>query len=594
MSHLSPKVKKLLELSSAGSIPKELADVTFECLKSDSGILQNVCAAGETLTVGRDENWYETTVIKLAPFFRWCHKAISSEAVIENELLDWLSNANVYLEATKSKHLITKTLIFTVIIETSLRGVLRTGYPNAHVPPLLKSLINSEKLRQVLGEDLFLLYHIFFGSPLSLNLRNLVWHGFVTDDNDLPDVLNSCLIILVQLTGRALCEKRIEISKSPPRRSLPKCKLPSLPMSKLTKITDNSMLWTESLKNWTNANYLSSVCLLLPALESSLRVLFVKVNQCPERLLTAESTTLYTTFTEMFENKLPNGSDNELLEILGIGATEYFFDALILPDGPRLRDKICHGEVELTQNDSVLGSWIPALLTMVGAIQELITGSAGMCCKSISQHSAIYHPTSILKDSLLQSIEKFALLLSEDLSSVCEAIDVGTSSCFEFLSRGTGIYGFPVDCDEDALYHIQQTTTEHRPKTLFLPKEVYSYLTSLRRLASELETLVVDVGNHFHHKIQSLDSLSSRQLNSLRKGISALPIICKLMSSSIIIVFNGLMNLNGTDCADKKKLKAHNKLSNLLSQSSANVKKSKWDEVISRLSTETDLTFEIQ
>ena len=41
------------------------------------------------------------------------------------------------------------------------------------------------------------------------------------------------------------------------------------------------------------------VILLLPQLEHGLRRVFACVNNCPHRILTAESTVLYTTFDEV-------------------------------------------------------------------------------------------------------------------------------------------------------------------------------------------------------------------------------------------------------------------------------------------------------
>lgn len=46
--------------------------------------------------------------------------------------------------------------------------------------------------------------------------------------------------------------------------------------------------------------------LFLPQLEHVLRQLFCDVNDCPHRIITAESTTFYTTLDEILASSLPS------------------------------------------------------------------------------------------------------------------------------------------------------------------------------------------------------------------------------------------------------------------------------------------------
>ncbi|KAB1275522.1 Endoplasmic reticulum membrane-associated RNA degradation protein [Camelus dromedarius] len=57
--------------------------------------------------------------------------------------------------------------------------------------------------------------------------------------------------------------------------------------------------------------------LLLTQLEAGLRKVFATVNACPSRLLTAESTALYTTFDEILAKHLNDGKINQLPLFLG-------------------------------------------------------------------------------------------------------------------------------------------------------------------------------------------------------------------------------------------------------------------------------------
>jgi len=46
-------------------------------------------------------------------------------------------------------------------------------------PFLLRDLLSSKELQVLCEPHRMKMFQIFLGGPLSLNLRNLVWHGFV-------------------------------------------------------------------------------------------------------------------------------------------------------------------------------------------------------------------------------------------------------------------------------------------------------------------------------------------------------------------------------------------------------------------------------
>jgi len=45
-------------------------------------------------------------------------------------------------------------------------------------PTLLKDLLATQELKEVFGATVVSLLHILIGPPSSLNLRNVLWHGF--------------------------------------------------------------------------------------------------------------------------------------------------------------------------------------------------------------------------------------------------------------------------------------------------------------------------------------------------------------------------------------------------------------------------------
>merc|ERR1719508_500899 len=69
-------------------------------------------------------------------------------------------------------------------------------------------------------------------------------------------------------------------------------------------------------------------------------------------MLTAEAECLYTTYNEIFDELLENGDKNKIQQALGEDLVLVMYDILTLPDGPRVRDKLSHGEVCFSLNSS--------------------------------------------------------------------------------------------------------------------------------------------------------------------------------------------------------------------------------------------------
>lgn len=69
----------------------------------------------------------------------------------------------------------------TPILERSLGNIFISVSPaGTKVPSLLRDLIASEALEAAVGKGHSVLLALLFGSPKSLNIRNLLWHGFVS------------------------------------------------------------------------------------------------------------------------------------------------------------------------------------------------------------------------------------------------------------------------------------------------------------------------------------------------------------------------------------------------------------------------------
>ncbi|CAI8028647.1 Endoplasmic reticulum membrane-associated RNA degradation protein, partial [Geodia barretti] len=170
-------------------------------------------------------------------------------------------------------------------------------------------------------------------------------------------------------------------------------------------------LWLAGLDAFKHQMYHHSLVLLLPALEHGLRRVFACVNHCPHRVLTAESTALYTTFDEILSPTLHDHlSPNRLHHEIGPAKLECLLDLLVQPEGPRLRDRISHGEVDFYSLSKPLANHVVSLCALFCAHYSLdptLTSEPPIakCLAVEKSYRPLFHPASLLKRELLQLSE---------------------------------------------------------------------------------------------------------------------------------------------------------------------------------------------
>lgn len=69
-------------------------------------------------------------------------------------------------------------LLLTSSLEHALGNVYLSFSCASQCPSLLKDLLATQELKDVFGDTVVSLLHILIGPPSSLNLRNVLWHGF--------------------------------------------------------------------------------------------------------------------------------------------------------------------------------------------------------------------------------------------------------------------------------------------------------------------------------------------------------------------------------------------------------------------------------
>ncbi|XP_074024622.1 endoplasmic reticulum membrane-associated RNA degradation protein [Numenius arquata] len=361
----------------------------------------------------------EQFVIQYALWFRWTNCT---------ELFLGLFDVLQYMQTTEVALGLMK---LTSCLERALGDVyLLIG---KDCPFLLRDLLASEQLAVVFGQAVMNVLRVFIGSPYGLNLRNVLWHGFASPQ-EIPAKYCAMLLFLTAGLGQLLQAYLLQTKCILVHRPyvifvsleeldvFPDLNYETLSIAEeLVKVSSfvlKAMLpfWMAALTAFKQSRYADCVILLLPQLEVGLRLLFTTTNKCPNRLLTAEPSALYTTFDEMLAKHLDNEEANQLPAVLEEPAMEFLWDFLNHQEGPRIRDRLSHGEINLEAFPREVANQIVAFaITLlcrfsdedVFAFKEHVVIKPLMNCASC-YHSR-FHPISRLKKQVLECMKSIHL-----------------------------------------------------------------------------------------------------------------------------------------------------------------------------------------
>ncbi|KAF9094123.1 Histone deacetylase hda1 [Mortierella sp. AM989] len=243
------------------------------------------------------------------------------------------------------------------------------------------------------------------GSPLTLNIRNLLWHGFITPGDDIPLDAYGAMLIAVTMTiadgAKAKLNTPLTIRHLNPKSfygQLPQQNQSSVPagdldsifealaygptlslvdsqevseilhylVSKSTFVTPGTAeQWIAACHHLNPDSGSSFVFIMstLPLVEHALRLVYVAVNQCKlDRRSALIAGEYYLTLDVILDKVVPaeyyesdsavlldnedhENIPNRLYSELGVPAMNLINDLFILGLGPRLRDRTSHGEL---------------------------------------------------------------------------------------------------------------------------------------------------------------------------------------------------------------------------------------------------------
>jgi hypothetical protein len=279
------------------------------------------------------------------------------------------------------------------------------------IPLILRDLLASEEILTVFGENIIFFINSFIGSPEGLNLRNISWHGFISlEEFDshythfLFVLFASCVKFTNEYFSKDFISKDLYHLNYNGMKQEYSFKNPEF-MKHIRDAVETSYFVIpgshefilKSFEEYFKGRYVQSMTYLLPQFEHSLRRLYVIVHdEFPEEMLCAQSKVLFTTLDIILSLLLEDGSLNKLIEYFGENIISALNDIFVHYDGPRIRDKVAHGDViELDERIArmVLHLYLWFLLHFNSRCFEF--EPFVKCLKYYENYSSVYHPKSM-------------------------------------------------------------------------------------------------------------------------------------------------------------------------------------------------------
>ena len=204
---------------------------------------------------------------------------------------------------------------------------------------------------------------------------------------------------------------------------------------------------------------------------------------------------------------------NKLLTEIGQNLTEMLFDLLFFPEGPRLRDRVSHGEYHFDDVDSTIANYLICigvcfcLKYLFPWRQKLKTRSKylGELCFVMDSYRSHFHPISFLNREICLAIENIDMVV--EIVTECHLhlnIDQDHNQCEEINKIVTIYMSIPVvknifqdNCeicfDKNLVKrYIKKIINEPR-HFLHRPKKELEIIGLLRQIAKQCQTAVLQV-----------------------------------------------------------------------------------------------------
>ncbi|KAM5325681.1 endoplasmic reticulum membrane-associated RNA degradation protein isoform 2-T2 [Glossophaga mutica] len=533
-------------------------------------LLGPVCEAVHSHLLALTKEQFGT---QYAPWLRWTHSP---------ELFPEIRDA---LESQQAPAISLSLMKLTSCLERALGDVfLLIG---RECPFLLRDLLASEELAEVFGKPVMRVLTVFVGSLSGLNLRNVLWHGFASPP-EVPAKYCSTMVLLtaglgqllktyLQQTGRTVAPRPLlTLMESEDLLVFPDVTEETL--SVLEEVMKKSPFilkimvpyWEVAVMKFKSHRFADCAMLLLTQLEAGLRSVFAAVNKRPKRLLTAESTALYTTFDEILAEHLNDGGINQLPLLLGEPAMEFLWDILNHQEGPRVRDRLSHGEVSLSDfpkrvADQLLSFSVVLLLRFV---KEDVSLEFKDCpeVQALTRRAASYrsrfHPAALLQNQVLsceECVRRWPLApLPEEATRGAARLEENSEidACSSLIVEIMGELCSHVPERHRGVGDLENAPVGKRPQllpglcsiripTLFWPRAALEVLTLLRSIGSCCAQVALQVAASLEQRQRQWaeKALRSRQRRNFLRLLSSAELLSPMLSLVLLLIALELVSI---------------------------------------------------
>ncbi|XP_034847867.1 endoplasmic reticulum membrane-associated RNA degradation protein-like isoform X4 [Mirounga leonina] len=469
-------------------------------------------------------------------------------------------------------------------------------------PFLLRDLLASEELAEVFGRSVMDVLKVFVGSPRGLNLRNTLWHGFASP-HEIPPKYCSMMVLLTvglgQLLKSYLQQAKLVLAHRPfivltnledlavfPDVTSEVLSVLEEVMKKSTFILKVMLpYWEAALIGFRSHRFADCAMLLLTQLETGLRRVFAAVNQCPKRLLTAESTALYTTFDEILAKHLDDGKINQLPLFLGEPAMEFLWDFLNHQEGPRIRDHLSHGEINLPEFPKEAANQLLAfsIVLLLRFTDEDLSAALKVlsCEKSIRVWPLLPLP---------EEAEEAARLEGTSETQACEALITEILRALpRHLPESRGVVSDRDSLPTERWPQVIQELCGTPVPTLFCPRTVLEVLTVLRNISAHCARVSSQVAAsvELRHQQWVERRLRSRQRQTYLHMLTSIKLLSPVLYLILLLIALELVNIHVVHGKNTYEYQQYLKFLKSILQYTENLvtytsqQKNKWNETIS-------------
>lgn len=304
--------------------------------------------------------------------------------------------------------------------------------------------------------------------------------------------------------------------------------------------------WTSSLDFLCSESYGECLLILLPAIEHTLRCAYCLVNECPNQMLVAEQRTLYTTMDEILDQYLIKSESvkvkNRLPSLLGNKLMDLLLDIFSSLEGPRIRDKLSHGECNLEDIPPVVANNLLCISLLVlqklGSRRNIDFGSCLM--KVEENYTAKFHSISFLKyeaSTVLEKLKELQVFFKPTLI-IPEILDLQASLSAQLPKFKT----FSKYSDRNSLIEF---CLKEPVVTLYRNKSDLAHISKLRKIIAALHqasnNCLVALQNRQNCLTQF--ALRSRQRESYSRMLEFIPSFQAIVEFLILIILAQLLTL---------------------------------------------------